>query len=50
MDRDVKALAALLAVAGVGHFVKPEPFESIVPKPLPRKRELVYASGVAEVA
>lgn len=50
MNRDVKALAALLAVAGVGHVVRPEPFESIVPKPLPYKRELVYASGVAEVA
>lgn len=46
----MKALAGLLAVAGVAHFVKPEPFESIVPEPLPRKRELVYASGVVEVA
>ncbi len=50
MDRDVKALAALLAVAGVAHFVRPAPFESIVPRALPRKRELVHASGVAEVA
>ncbi len=49
MDRDVKALAALLAVAGVAHFVRPQPFERIVPKALPRKRELVYASGVAEL-
>ncbi len=32
------------------HFVKPEPFEKIVPKALPRKKELVYASGVAELA
>ena len=35
---------------GVLHFVRPRPFERIVPKPLPRKRELVYASGVAELA
>lgn len=50
MDRDVKALAGLLAVAGVAHFVKPGPFESIVPRPLPYKRELVLASGAVEVA
>ncbi|WP_374999600.1 hypothetical protein [Aeromicrobium sp. CTD01-1L150] len=49
MDRDVKALAVLLAVAGVAHFVKPEPFESIVPKALPRKRGLVLASGAVEI-
>ncbi|NRQ50289.1 hypothetical protein HQK15_10605 [Aeromicrobium sp. YC3-14] len=35
---------------GVLHFVKPGPFENIVPKPLPYKRELVYGSGVAEIA
>jgi uncharacterized membrane protein len=50
MSRDIKLLAAGLAGMGVLHFVKPEPFEAIVPKPLPRKRELVYASGVAELA
>ena len=50
MNRDVKGLAVILGVAGVLHFVKPEPFESIVPKPLPAKRELVLASGVVEVA
>lgn len=50
MDRDVKALAALLAVAGIAHFVKPEPFERIVPRVLPAHRELVLASGAVEVA
>lgn len=49
-NRDVKALAGLLAVSGVAHFVRPRPFESIVPAPLPYKRELVYVSGVAELA
>lgn len=34
---------------GVLHFVKPGPFENIVPSFLPRKRELVYASGVVEI-
>lgn len=50
MSRDVKILATVLGTAGVLHFVKPEPFEKIVPKALPRKKELVYASGVVEVA
>lgn len=49
MDRDVKALAGLLAAAGVAHFVKPAPFESMVPEPLPYKRELVLGSGVVEI-
>ncbi|MGH3357079.1 MAG: DoxX family protein [Nocardioidaceae bacterium] len=50
MSRDVTALAALFATSGVLHFVRPRPFERIVPRPLPRKRALVYASGVAELA
>ena len=50
MSRDVKGLAVILGVAGVLHFVKPQPFERIVPKPLPYKRELVLASGAVEVA
>ena len=36
--------------AGVMHFVIPDTYEAIVPRDLPRKRELVYASGVAEIA
>ncbi len=43
-------LASMFAVMGVLHFVKPKPFERIVPKALPAKKELVYASGVAELA
>lgn len=35
---------------GILHFVAPKPFEEIVPDPLPAKRELVYASGVTELA
>lgn len=31
------------------HFVKPEPYMSIMPPQLPYPRELVYLSGVAEV-
>jgi uncharacterized membrane protein len=40
----------LFGVMGVLHFVRPEPFEQIVPRQLPRKKELVYASGVAELS
>ena len=36
--------------AGVMHFVKPGWYEAIMPEYLPAHRELVYASGVAEIA
>ena len=50
MERSTRWLAGIFGIIGVLHFVKPEPFVSIVPKPLPYKTELVYASGVAELA
>lgn len=50
MSRDVTIMAAAFAGMGVLHFVRPEPFEAIVPQPLPHKRELVYVSGVVELA
>ena len=37
-------------VAGILHFVIPRTYESIMPEYLPAQRELVYASGVAEIA
>ena len=49
MSRDVKVLAGIFAVSGVLHFVTPRTYEAIVPKPLPRKRELVQVSGAAEL-
>jgi uncharacterized membrane protein len=36
--------------AGVMHFVIPRTYEAIVPRALPARRALVYASGVAEIA
>ena len=50
MSREIKVLAGILGVSGVLHFVAPKPYEAIVPKPLPYKRELVQVSGVAELA
>jgi uncharacterized membrane protein len=36
--------------AGVMHFAIPKTYQAIVPDYLPAHRELVYASGVAEIA
>jgi uncharacterized membrane protein len=43
------ALAAVFTFAGTLHFVRPRPYEAIVPPPFP-KREAVVISGVAEIA
>jgi uncharacterized membrane protein len=43
-------LGAFFLVAGSLHFLKPEPYVATVPDLLPRKREIVHASGVAEIA
>lgn len=45
-----RAVAAAFLASGVLHVVRPGVFEPIVPRPLPYKRELVYASGLAELA
>lgn len=49
-NRTALGLAALLGVAGVTHFAKPEPYDSLIPKSLPgRARTWTYASGVVEL-
>ena len=40
----------LFVLAGVMHFVKPRWYQRIMPPYLPAHRELVYASGLAEIA
>lgn len=40
----------VMIAAGVNHFVNPRTYEAIMPAYLPAHRELVYASGVAEIA
>src|SRR6478609_11229338 len=50
LGKDVIALAGLFLTSGTMHFVKPEPFEAMVPKQLPSRRALVYASGAVEIA
>jgi uncharacterized membrane protein len=39
----------VMAAAGINHFVMPRTYEAIMPDYLPAHRELVYASGVAEL-
>lgn len=50
LSLDVKALIVILTVGGIGHFVRPQLFESQIPDMVPLKRQLVYGSGVAEIA
>ena len=49
LGRDGMVLAATFLASGLMHFVKPETFESIIPKSLPSHRTLVYVSGAAEL-
>jgi uncharacterized membrane protein len=44
------ALAAFLATAGAGHFLRPEDFLQQVPPYLPQPELLVAVSGIAELA
>ena len=48
--RAAPTFAAFFVGAGVMHFVIPKTYAAIVPDWLPRHREIVYASGVAEIA
>ena len=50
LTRDLGGLAAIFAISGSVHLVRPQVFESMVPRLLPARRGLVYASGVAELA
>lgn len=43
-------LVALMTAGGLMHFVAPDAYVDVVPRHLPWRRELVYASGVAEMA
>lgn len=50
LPKDLQGLAGLFAASGVLHLVRPQIFETIVPRQLPERRGLVYVSGVAELA
>ena len=50
MRKLLQLAGPVFTVAGILHFVRPGIYESIMPPWLPAHRELVYASGVAEIA
>ncbi|MDT8909369.1 hypothetical protein [Amycolatopsis sp. PS_44_ISF1] len=49
-QRPAFLLAGLLATSGALHFLRPKPFDSLVPKELPgTRRAWTYGSGVGEL-
>lgn len=50
LGRGARVVAAAFLVSGVIHLVRPQVFEPAVPRALPRPRDLVLLSGVAELA
>jgi uncharacterized membrane protein len=45
-----RAIAAAFAGSGLLHLIRPRIFTPLIPRALPAPTELVYASGVAELA
>jgi uncharacterized membrane protein len=45
-----RAVGPLFVISGALHFVVPKSYMAMMPRYLPAHRELVYASGVAEIA
>lgn len=50
MTSSQRALTAFFSFVGTLHFVIPRSFEAIMPPSIPRHREAVIVSGVAEIA
>lgn len=50
LGRGARVVAAAFVVSGTIHLARPRVFEPAVPRALPRPRDLVLASGVAELA
>lgn len=50
MTRSQRLLAGFFTFAGAMHFVVPRRYEAIVPPSVPRPREAVIVSGLAEIA
>ena len=46
---DAKFVVGIFAVSGVLHLARPETYEPLMPAFVPRHREVIYASGVAEL-
>ena len=50
LDRSTKVLTLILASSGVVHLARPEVYEPLMPAWVPAHREVILASGVAELA
>ena len=46
---DAKVVVGAFLVSGTVHLVRPETFEPLMPAAVPAHREVIYASGVAEL-
>src|SRR5690349_11722981 len=46
---DAKVVVGAFLVSGVVHLVRPQTFTPLMPRRLPKHREIIYASGVAEL-
>jgi uncharacterized membrane protein len=49
LTKDAKFLVGSFLASGVVHLVRPETFEPIMPDLVPSHREVIYASGIAEL-
>jgi len=50
LRRDAKVVVGAFLVSGTVHLVKPEVYEPLMPSWVPAHREVILASGVAELA
>ena len=46
---DTKVVVGAFLASGTVHMVRPETFEPLMPEAVPAHREVIYASGVAEL-
>ncbi len=49
LTKDAKFLVGSFLASGVVHLIRPETFEPIMPDLVPAHREVIYASGIAEL-
>lgn len=49
LTMDIRGLAAMFAISGVIHLVKPEVYEPLMPRIVPAHREVIVASGLLEL-
>lgn len=47
---DAKVVVSAFLLSGVVHLVRPQTFMPLMPRWVPKHREVIYASGVAELA